>query len=306
MSRELSDTLIFVKVVQTGSFTAAARALGLPKASVSRIVRDLEQRLGAQLLHRTTRRIGLTEAGSVYYQYCEPIAETLTEAELAVSQMQGKPRGWLRITCSYSLSISLISPLLSEFRSRYPEVSIDLVLSHEPLDLIARGIDVALRMGPLPDSSMSARRLAIFPNRIYASSTYLDRHGEPSHPRELQEHMALATRVARRHNGFAWPMTDGGDLKDYAITPVVVADDPDALISPLLAGQGLMIATDALVQPYVHAGQIQPVLSRWSGRNPELHAVFPRGRAQPPKLRAFLDFLLERLPTASGTVAATQ
>jgi DNA-binding transcriptional LysR family regulator len=295
MTPSLDDTLAFVKVVQAGSFTAAARSLGLPKATVSRKVQDLEQRLGAQLLHRTTRRVGLTEAGAIYFQYCESIAHILTEAEIAISQMQGEPRGWLRITSSHSLSVSLLSPLISDFRSAYPGVLIDLILTHETLDLIAKEIDVALRLGPLPDSSMTARKLAVLPNRIYASRDYLAQHGEPAHPDELRRHWALATRVAQRSRGFAWPMSDGGELQDYEINPVIVADDPDALIQPLLAGQGLMMVTDLLVKPYLAKDLIQPVLAGWTGRRPELHAVFPQGRVQSPKLRVFLDFLLARL-----------
>ncbi len=295
MTPSLDDTLAFVKVVQAGSFTAAARSLGLPKATVSRKVQDLEQRLGAQLLHRTTRRVGLTEAGAIYFQYCESIAHILTEAEIAISQMQGEPRGWLRITSSHSLSVSLLSPLISDFRSAYPGVLIDLILTHETLDLIAKEIDVALRLGPLPDSSMTARKLAVLPNRIYASRDYLAQHGEPAHPDELRRHWALATRVAQRSRGFAWPMSDGGELQDYEINPVIVADDPDVLIQLLLAGQGLMMATDLLVKPYLAKDLIQPVLAGWTGRRPELHAVFPQGRVQSPKLRVFVDFLLKRL-----------
>jgi DNA-binding transcriptional LysR family regulator len=295
MTPSLDDTLAFVKVVQAGSFTAAARSLGLPKATVSRKVQDLEQRLGAQLLHRTTRRVGLTEAGAIYFQYCESIAHILTEAEIAISQMQGEPRGWLRITSSHSLSVSLLSPLISDFRSAYPGVLIDLILTHETLDLIAKEIDVALRLGPLPDSSMTARKLAVLPNRIYASRDYLAQHGEPAHPDELRRHWALATRVAQRSRGFAWPMSDGGELQDYEINPVIVADDPDVLIQLLLAGQGLMMVTDLLVKPYLAKDLIQPVLAGWTGRRPELHAVFPQGRVQSPKLRVFVDFLLKRL-----------
>jgi DNA-binding transcriptional LysR family regulator len=295
MTPSLDDTLAFVKVVQAGSFTAAARSLGLPKATVSRKVQDLEQRLGAQLLHRTTRRVGLTEAGAIYFQYCESIAHTLTEAEIAISQMQGEPRGWLRITSSHSLSVSLLSPLISDFRSAYPGVLIDLILTHETLDLIAKEIDVALRLGPLPDSSMIARKLAVLPTRIYASRDYLAQHGEPTHPNELRRHWALATRVAQRSRGFAWPMSDGSGLQDYEINPVIVADDPDALLQPLLAGQGLMMVTDLLVKPYLAKDLIQPVLAGWTGRRPELHAVFPQGRVQSPKLRVFVDFLLKRL-----------
>ncbi|PKU22170.1 LysR family transcriptional regulator [Telmatospirillum siberiense] len=295
MTVDPNGALAFVKVVQEGSFTAAARALGLPKATLSRRIGELETSLGIRLLNRTTRRLGLTEAGTVYYRHCQGIALALTEAQAAVDQLRSRPQGWLRITTSFSLVNNLLTPLLGEFRDLYPEVRIDLALGHEPLDLIAQGIDLALRMGPLPDSSLTARRLAVFPNRIYAAPTYLARHGEPRHPDELAGHPALATRIARRGEGYAWPMSDGGELRDYPIDPVVVADDPEALKGPLLGGCGLMMATDMIMRRLIEDGRVQPLLPGWTGRRPELHAIFPQGPVQPPKLRVFVDFLADRL-----------
>src|SRR5690242_14986763 len=133
MTADLNDTLAFIKVIEGGSFTAAARELRLPKTTVSRRIRNLEHRLGAQLLHRTTRKLSLTEAGSVYFQQCRHIPQDLADAEASVGQLHGRPRGMLRVTSSYSLMLSLIGPLLGEFRALYPEVHIDLVLSHRTL-----------------------------------------------------------------------------------------------------------------------------------------------------------------------------
>ena len=299
MAPDLNDTLTFVKVVEERSFTAAARVLRLPKTTVSRKVRELEQRLGAQLLHRTTRRLGLTEAGAVYFQRCKKIAQALIDAETTVGQLQGKPRGTLRITSYSSLMLSLIAPLLGEFRTLYPDVRVDLILSHLTLDLVGEEIDLALRLGPLPDSSMTARRLAVVPNRIYASKDYLARHGEPKHPDELRQHFALATRVAQRDSGYAWPMSDGGALEYYEINPVILADDPEVLKEPLFAGAGLMMATDMIMERHAAEGLVWPVLPGWLGRCPELYAVFPGGHVQPPKVRAFVDFLLHRLDLES-------
>jgi DNA-binding transcriptional LysR family regulator len=295
MQIDMNDTLVFIKVVEGGSFTAAGRDLRLPKTTVSRKVRELEQRLGVQLLHRTTRQLGLTEAGTVYFQHCKQIPQALVDAEAAVGQLQGQPRGTLRITCSYSLAVSVIAPLLAQFRVQYPDVRIDLVLSHRTLDLVAEEIDIALRMGTLPDSSMAARRLAVLPNRIYASPAYLAQYGEPADPFALRKHLALVTRVARRGSGYAWPMTNGGPLENYEISPVIEADDPEVLKEPLFAGAGLMMATDAIMQRHAEQGLVRPVLPGWLGRCPELHAVFPRGLVQPPKLRMFIDFLMARL-----------
>jgi DNA-binding transcriptional LysR family regulator len=301
MTPDLNDTMTFVKVIEGGSFTAAARELRLPKTTVSRRIRELEERLGAQLLHRTTRRLSLTEAGSVYFQQCRHIPQTLADAESSVGQLQGRPRGTLRVTSSHSLMLSLIGPLLAEFRELYPKVTIDLVLSHRTIDLVESHVDIALRMGPLVDSTMVARRLAVLSNRVYASPAYLKKHGEPTHPFELQRHCALVTRVARRGSGYAWPMTKDGTTESYEITPVIEADDPEVLKAPLFAGAGLMMATDMIMSRHAAEGLVKAILPGWLGRCPELHAVFPRGHVQPPKLRMFVDFLVERLPNALPT-----
>ncbi len=295
MKADLNDTLAFVRVAESGSFTVAARDLQLPKTTLSRRVRELEQRLGAQLLHRTTRRLSLTEAGTVYYERCRSVAQTLADAEALVGQLQGRPRGTLRVTSAYSVILNLIGPLLADFRALHPEVTIDLVVSHDTLDLIEEQIDLALRLGPLANSAMVARRLTTLPNRVYASPSYLAKHGAPAHPSELRHHMALVTRVARRGSEYVWPMSKNGVAGNYEVTPVIEADDPELLKAPLFSGAGLMMATDMIMARHAADGLVTPVLDGWFGRRPDLHAVFPRGHVQPPKLRAFLDFLVERL-----------
>jgi DNA-binding transcriptional LysR family regulator len=298
--QDLNDTIAFVRVVEEGSFTKAARRLRLPKTTLSRKVRDLEQRLGIQLLHRTTRRIGLTEAGTVYFERCRRIAEELEQAENAVSQLRDAPRGWLRVTTPPSFGMKVIAPLLPEFRTRYPDVRIDLVLSHETLDLVARDIDVAIRMGPLQDSSMAARKLGVLPRHVYAAPSYCAAYGMPTHPEDLARHLTLATLTAWRPSGHEWCLTRSGDGQtgeelDIAIDPVMTADDPEMLIPTLLAGGGLVLSTDFAMRPYRAAGQVQRVLAEWRGSDVDLHAVFPGGRIQPPKVRSFLDFLVMRI-----------
>jgi DNA-binding transcriptional LysR family regulator len=300
MARDLNDTLVFVKVVEHGSFISAARALRLPKTTVSRKVQDLETRLGAQLLHRTTRKLGLTEAGNIYFEHCQRIARELDEAESAVGQLQGGPRGWLRFTAPYSIGIDWIAPLLGQFGALYPEVQIDMVLSNEPLDLIDKEIDVALRGGNLPDSNLVARRLTVFRTQVYASANYLERHGEPLHPDDLQHHRALAMHKNRRNNHYEWTLNDGNGETDYRVSPVLVANDPGALKGALLCGEGLMLAADVMVKPYAEHGYVQRVLPGWTGPEYEFNAVFPRGHVQSPKVRAFVDFLVERLNFDAG------
>jgi len=296
MSHDLNDTLIFVKVVEQGSFIAAAKTLGLPKTTVSRKVQELETRLGAQLLHRTTRKLGLTEAGNIYYEHCQRIARELSEAESAVNQLQGGPRGWLRFTTPYSIGIDKIAPLLGEFHAQYPEIRVEMLLSNEPLDLIGGEIDVALRLGNLPDSNLVARRLGVLRTQVYASKSYLARYGEPLGPDDLQHHRALAMPKHRRGGGsFCWTLNDGNQDKDFAINPILIANDPAALKGALLCGEGLMVAADVMVRPYLEQGYVQRVLAGWTGPEFEFNAVFPRGRMMSPKVRAFVDFLVERL-----------
>ncbi|ADV27515.1 transcriptional regulator, LysR family [Pseudoxanthomonas suwonensis 11-1] len=299
MAYDLNDTLVFVKVVEQGSFIAAARSLGLPKTTVSRKVQELETRLGAQLLHRTTRRLGLTEAGNVYFEHCQRIAQELEEAEGAVGQLQGGPRGWLRFTVPYSIGIAWISPLLGEFHARYPEIRLDMHMSNDQVDLIGSEIDVALRGGPLPDSTLIARRLAGFRTQVFASPDYLSRHGEPLHPDELQHHRILAVRKHYHSHPtrITWPLSDGTDTTEFPINPLMVANDPSALIGAVLCGEGLTLATDVTAKPYVESGALRRVLAGWTGPEVDFNAVFPRGRVMSPKVRAFVDFLVERLST---------
>ena len=296
MSRDLQDTLVFVKVVEMGSFTAAARTLRLSKTSVSRKVLELEERLGAQLLHRTTRKLGLTEAGHIYFKHCQRIARELDEAESAVGQLQGGPRGWLRATATHAVGNIWIAPLLSEFNARYPEVRVELLLSNDNLDIIAGEIDVALRVGTLADSNLVARRLSSLRTAVYATPRYVERFGEPGHPDDLVRHRVLAQTNHRNADAFTWALGDGsGKPRDFAVEPVMVSNDPGTLRTVLLDGEGIMLTTDVMVRAYVEQGQVQRLLAGWRGPDVDLHALFPRGQVQLPKVRAFVDFLVERL-----------
>ncbi|WP_404336894.1 substrate binding domain-containing protein [Sphingomonas sp. MMS12-HWE2-04] len=232
---------------------------------------------------------------------CAP--PTRIEAEQAVRDLKGDAAGWIRISLPHSLATGVMAPLLAAFAERYPQIRFDLMLDHRSADLVADDVDIALRMGPLRDSALMARRLTRFPNRIYAAPAYLDRHGSPVAPAGLMDHATLANRLAQRKDGYAWGLSDGGGFRDYPIAPVMIADDPSALLEALIAGQGLMLATDALVTRLAKDGRIVTVLDGWVGRTPELHAVFPTGRERFLKIRLFVDFLVAHFarPTESAT-----
>lgn len=295
MTHDFNETLIFVKVVEKGSFTAAAEALGMPKATVSRKVAELERRLGTHLLKRTTRKLGLTEAGAVYYEHSAPMALQLQDAESAVSQLNSSPRGWLRFTAPYSLGCDCISPLLPEFMTRYPEVRVEMLLSNDPLDLVAGEMDLALRIENLPDSSLSARRLARIRMHVYASPAYLSQYGEPMEPEDLEHHRALAFSQDRQNGRYVWSLSDGRRVVEAPVSPVLVANDPPSLLNTVISGLGLALLGDPLGKAAVAQDRLRRVLSAWAGPRVDLNAVFPPGRMHAPKVRAFVDFLSEHL-----------
>lgn len=305
MTHDLNESLIFVKVVERGSFTAAATALGVPKTTVSRKVAELEQRLGTRLLMRTTRKLGLTEAGQVYFEHCAQIARDLDEAEAAVSQLNGAPRGWLRFTAPYSVGINLLAQVQHEFMAQYPEVRLEMVLDNDIVDIVGNELDLALRVGPLPDSTLAARRLVRFTSRVYASPAYLARHGEPLAPEELEHHRSVAGTRDRRSGGrFAWRLgRDGEAHEDFAVHPVFVANDPFMLRTAVLQGLGIGRLPDAMARPFEQHGLLRRVLASWAAEPADLNAVFPHGRALSPKVRAFVDFLATRLADIDALLA---
>ncbi|MGY2735805.1 LysR substrate-binding domain-containing protein [Sphingomonas sp. UYP23] len=297
------DTLAFLAVAQFGGFTAAAARLRQPKTNLVRRVRSLETALGARLFDRTTRSLSLTEAGYEYRRHLGDWGQLLAAAEQAVKDLQGEAAGWIRMSLPHSLAVGVVAPLLVEFAALHPQIRFDLRIDHRAADLIGDDVDIALRLGPLPDSALVARRLTRFPNRIYAAPAYLDRHGVPVQPTDLLDHATLANRLAQRQDDHAWGLSNGGPMRDYAIAPVMIADDPSALLGALEAGVGLMLVTDQLVASLVPNGRVVPVLERWTGRMPELHAVFPTGRGRFLKIRLFVDFLAARFATPGGTAA---
>lgn len=297
------DTLAFLAVAQFGGFTAAASRLRQPKTNLVRRVRSLETALGARLFDRTTRSLSLTEAGYEYRRHLGDWGQVLAVAEQAVRDLQGEAAGWIRISLPHSLAVGAIAPLLVEFGRLHPKIRFDLRLDHRAADLIGDDVDIALRLGPLPDSALVARRLIRFSNRIYAAPAYLEHRGVPSQPTDLRDHATLANRLSQRQDGHAWGLRNGGPVHDYPIEPVMIADDPSALLSALEAGVGLMLVTDQLVAPLVTKGRVVPVLKRWTGRMPELHAVFPTGRARFLKIRLLVDFLAARFAAPDATAA---
>ncbi len=286
---DLNEIAIFVKVVDAGSFTGAAKSLGLPKSTVSRKITQLEERLAIRLLQRTTRTLSLTDTGSAYYQQCSRIINDVQEANIAVTEMQSKPVGLLRITAPVLFGSLVLSDLVSDFLQGNPDIQIDMVLTDQPLDLIQEGIDVAFRVGTLADSSLIARSLGSVNLITCASPEYLEKHGKPTHPQELQSHHVLSWG---QNN--TWEFDDPDKLT-LELKPRVKVNDAFSLHKLALNDLGVVRLPAFLCADDIKAGKLKPVLCDWSYRASPIHALYPSNRHLSVKVRSFVDYIVDVL-----------
>jgi DNA-binding transcriptional LysR family regulator len=294
---DLSEWVVFSRVVAAGSLSEAARQLGASKSAVSRSLHRLESRLGAQLIRRTTRRLSLTEAGRLFYERCSRILRDVEETELAVSQAQRTPRGVLRVNAPASVGHLAIAPALPAFVAQHPELRVDLALDDARVDAVEGGFDVTIRVADrLPDSSAIARRIGSARVVVCAAPGYLERRGRPSTPAELAGHECLAYAHRDRWrfygpHGDEW-RTISGRLR---------ANNGDALRAAAVAGLGLtqmptLIAADALA-----SGALEVVLEEFEAPPAAIWALYAPTRHVPAKVRAFVDFLAERFASDAAT-----
>lgn len=284
---DLNEILVFTQVVQSGSFTAAARELRMPKSTVSRKVSELERRLGARLLQRTTRRLSLTDVGRTYYMYGERIVADVEAAELAVTRLQLTPRGPLRVTAP--LSFSFVGPAIAAFLQRYPEVQLDVVCTDRVVDLVDEGFDLAIRAGPLRDSTLIARPILGLRRFAVASPRYIERRGAPAAPAELEAHECLAFGAGPERT--RWQLHAEGDAVEVRIAPRLVVNDFDLLREAAIAGLGIALIDSDRCSAELRARRLRRVLPQWSSAETTVHAVYPSTRYLSPKVKAFIDHL---------------
>ncbi|MBF0169154.1 MAG: LysR family transcriptional regulator [Alphaproteobacteria bacterium] len=281
----------FLRIAETRSFSEAARHLRLSKSLISRQISALEAELGVVLISRTTRRLSLTEAGLSYAERCSRVLADLDDADLAVSRLQVVPRGRLKVTAPMSFGTLHLSPALSSFIERYPEIEIDLALNDRYVDLIEEGFDLALRIGRLEDSSLIAKRLCPIRRVVCASPSYLESHGIPQIPADLLAHHCLS------HSELGPSQWRFCGLKGTTVTidvkgPVRV-NNGEAMRHLALAGVGLVYLPSFFVGPDIRKGRLTPVLEAHSPQDAALFALYPHTRHLSPKVRAFVDFLAE-------------
>ncbi|WP_225412590.1 LysR family transcriptional regulator [Stigmatella hybrida] len=290
---DLNELLVFAKVVQAGSFTSAARGLRMPKSTVSRKVSELEERVGAQLLQRTTRKLRLTDVGQAYYEHCARIVAEAEQAELAVTRMQSAPHGLLRVTAP--LAFNFMGSMVAEFLSRYPDVQIEMVCTDRTVDLVEEGFDLAVRAGKLADSSsLIARRLGSIERVAMASPRYIQERGAPKSPKELAAHDCLLFGAGALGN--VWTLHSGSRTADVAIRARLTVNEPDMLRAVALAGFGIALLPNTHYAKDIDAGRLQRLLPEWSSPGAPVNAVYPATRHHSPKVMAFVDFLKERWP----------
>lgn len=286
----------FRAVVDTGSFVAAGQTLSISTAWVSKRVAQLEEHLGVQLLARTTRRMALTDAGRVYLEHCRRLLDDLFEAERSVSDLQAAPRGRLRVAAPMSLGLRRVAQLLPEFQARYPEVELDVVFNDRYVDLLEEGIDVAIRVGTaLEDSSLIARKLTSGQRLLCASPAYLQRHGLPRHPRELSKHACL--RYSLHASPGRWSFEGPRGPVGVDVRGGLQINNSVALAVAAVAGAGIVLAPDFVVDEHLAGGRLKHVLPRFHPSGYTMFAVSPPTRFVTPKVRAFVDFLVQRIDT---------
>ncbi|AMS17366.1 MULTISPECIES: LysR family transcriptional regulator [Pseudomonas] len=283
----------FVVTVDANGFAAAARAMDVPRSKVSKQIQALEEAIGVQLLHRTTRSLHLTEAGAEYYESAREVLAAVDEAEQRARDGIGELRGVLRVNAPMSFGLRRLGPLVPLFHEQHPNIELQLVLSDQQVDPVRGGFDVTIRIASLADSSMVAKLLAPAPRIMVASPDYLKRAGTPQTPRDLTAHQCL--NYGYLQSGVSLQLSNGKDTQRVHVTGPLHANNGDLLAQAAEAGMGIALLPDFIVADALAAGRLVPVLCEWQAPPISIHAVYPSARRVPQKTRAFIEFLVAQL-----------
>ncbi|WMC11182.1 LysR family transcriptional regulator [Oceanimonas pelagia] len=279
----------FISVVENESFTAAARQLNVSVAHVSRRINQLEKRLGAKLLYRTTRKLNLTETGRLYYRQVRRVQDELQTAEELVMAMEGNPAGRLRITAPVYYGEQFLAPLVNNFLLRYPELKLDMVLTNQTVDLVQEGFDLAIRLGTLGSSSLMCRKLARRTQYLCAAPDYLARYGTPRHIAELSRHRCLAGTVDH------WRFVEAGKPRTFRLQPGWHCNSGLALKDAAIKGLGIVQLPDYYVTDELEKGWLVSLLDEYRLPDDGVWVVYPNNRHLSPRVRLLVDYLVEQL-----------
>jgi DNA-binding transcriptional LysR family regulator len=297
MASPANEMAIFQRVVERGSFAGAADDVDLSPSAVAKLISRLEARLGVRLINRTTRRLALTAEGEVYLAHAREILAAIEAAESDVATARLSPRGHLRVHAFPVVAVHHLVPVLPDFLKRYPQITFDFLVTNRIVDILGENVDISLRMGALDDSALVARKIVDLRRIVCASPGYLARHGRPVQPADLAHHSCLT--LSRNPGAATWPFQFNGELVQIDVKGTVSADSADMLLGLAIEGAGILRISEHVVAEAIEKGQLEPLLQ--DVQDPEkypLWALLPPGRYQAPKVRAFLDFLIERLGSA--------
>lgn len=283
----------FVRAVEREGFSPAARELGVTPSAVSKLVTRLERRLGIVLLHRSTRRLALTPEGELFFERARAIVEAIADAEHEVMRFGERPRGRLRMNVGTAFGTYVLVPALHEFKMRYPEIELDLSLDDSVVDLMEAGADLGIRVGPLSDANIVARRLCALTRVISAAPAYLERRGTPRTPEDLARHDCLTLKSVSGQR--EWPFRDADGVRQVEVNGTIKVNNAETLYELALLGLGIIRLADIIVGPAVRDGRLIPLLT--DSHRPEelpLYAVYPATRYRPLKTGVMIDFLVER------------
>jgi DNA-binding transcriptional LysR family regulator len=297
MANAANEMGVFDRVVERGSFAAAAQDVGLSPSAVSKLILRLEHRLGVRLINRTTRRLALTAEGRTYLARSREILAAIDAAESEIASARTSPRGHLRVHAPPVMIGDHFGPGLSEFLARYPRITIDFLVTNRAIDIVAENVDIALRTGQLPASSLVASKIIDLTQIVCASPDYLARHGRPTIPSELTRHRCLTLNSIPDPG--TWTFNSGDGRVTVDVTSVISADSSDVLVRLATEGVGIVRLGELAVARAISNGALEPLLRDVQLRESyPLWAVLPPGRQRSPKVKAFLDFLRERIGLA--------
>jgi DNA-binding transcriptional LysR family regulator len=293
MSGKLEQLTAFIEVARRRSFVRAAEQLEVSVSVISRAVAALETRLGVRLLQRTTRTVGLTEAGANYFNRCEALIAELTSAEVEATAQAAELRGRLRVSVATGLGMTHLVPAIPEFLTRHPGLKLDLHVSNRYVDLIDERFDVAIRVGTLSDSRLVARRLA--PNRrlLAATAAYRSRRGLPEHPDDLKNHPCLVLDIGEHPD--RWDLCRRSTTTNVAVDALMRCNQAPALLEACHRGAGIALLPAFMLEPEFAAGRLIQVLPAWATREQGIYAIYPGRRLVPAKVTLFVDYVAERL-----------
>lgn len=289
----LSGLIAFARAGSLGSYRAAARSLSISPSAISKSIQRLERHFGVSLFTRTTRSLTLTVEGRDIHERVLQLLRQAEEIEQVAKSARSEPAGTLRIAASLPIGLHIIAPAIAEFRQRYPKVLIDLRLNDQIVDLVEEGIDLAVRIGELSDSSLLSRRLLPYTLGCYASPDYLARRGTPEHPDELAQHETVNLRYQNTGQTLRWPFRIADKEIEMLPSSPVVVDASEAVLAAMAAGAGIGIAASFMAAPRVKRKELIPILSGFAVQRHNITAIWPESRRSNPAVRAFLDMLIE-------------